>query len=628
MQFYRNYSANVLSDAHSDVLERGSANSPEVTEARGVRTINRPGELPEGYNERQRRRAPGMLFTVHRPNGERATVFRPDKPYSHNPKWKYEQIRKDRGGGNVLDVHPFCQPYIADHDVPVIFTEGTKKADALVSAFRKASQPVVVVGIVGVWNWVEDGCKPVADMYDIPLEGRSVTIAFDSDAMSKWQVQLATRRLAEHAEGRGARVFITYFADKPDGSKCGADDFFASGGTITELRLLTRRYDPGDFVRVRLESDERLRAGVEDLERRFWAEKWTGMGGHSDRDVYLMLIAAARQYGNVHPDGIRVEKAQGPLALEAKVSTRTLWKAINRLDKRGLIYQDNDGRKPDESGAFVLRASVSHYRTEKGIEDNVTASLQASYARDLHLRAPRLRWSQPRYTPRRGLVSDSRKVRQSQKPQPRPAIKRLGKIRGAIIDALDAAGGTLALREIAEILHKKRLRDIRRRNLPMLEETGIVSVAGDVVSLTDNWLEALQVQRQLGKEVEAEEIARRRHEIKSRAFHSRDKRQKAKPNAVSMAAVKLSRDKRRLYLCEHAGETAQDTPSDAELVAMRRRVERLEREGMARRFAEEAVYGRPPSEAGPEPMHPLACECHECSARAPRYARPYESVGA
>jgi hypothetical protein len=182
------------------------------------------------------------------------------------------------------------------------------------------------------------------------------------------------------------------------------------------------------------------------------------------------------------------------------------------------------------------------------------------------------------------------------------------------------------LREIAEILHKKRLRDIRRRNLPMLEETGIVSVAGDVVSLTDNWLEALQVQRQLGKEVEAEEIARRRHEIKSRAFHSRDKRKKAKPSAVSMAVVKLSRDKRRLYLCEHAGETAQDTPSDAELVAMRRRVERLEREGMARRFAEEAVYGRPPP--GPEPMHPLACECHECSARAARYARPYGSVGA
>src|SRR5215203_5965457 len=292
-------------------------------------------------------------------------------------------------------------------------------------------------------------------MCDISLEGRSVTNAFDSDAMSKWQVQLATRRLAEHAEGRGARVFITYFADKPDGSKCGADDFFASGGTITELRLLTRRYDPGDFVRVRLDSDERLRAGVEDLERRFWAEKWTGMGGHSDRDVYLMLIDAARQYGNVHPDGIRVEKAQGPLALEAKVSTRTLWKAINRLDERGLLYRDNEGRKPGKSGAFVLRASVSHNRTNNEAEDNLAASSDVSYAHDLHLRAPRLRWSQPKYTPRRGLVSGTRKVRQGAKAEPRPAIRRLGKIRGAILDALDAAVGTLTLQQLADALHRK-----------------------------------------------------------------------------------------------------------------------------------------------------------------------------
>src|SRR5215204_3019740 len=240
-----------------------------------------------------------MLFTVHRPNGERATVFRPDKPYSHNPKWKYEQIRKDRGGGNVLDVHPFCQPYIADHDVPVIFTEGTKKADALVSAFRKASQPVVVVGIVGVWNWVEDGCKPIADMYDIPLEGRSATIIFDSDAMSNWQVQLAARRLADHAKGRGASVYMTYLQDLPNGSKCGADDFFAQGGTLTELRLLTRRYDPRDFVLLRLARDESLRIGAEALGRRFWDEKWPGMGGATDRDVYLKLIEAAIEYGKV-----------------------------------------------------------------------------------------------------------------------------------------------------------------------------------------------------------------------------------------------------------------------------------------------------------------------------------------
>src|SRR5215211_6522979 len=412
MEFYPNGGSRTLSDSHRHTLEVGSAISPEAIEARGVWTIDRPSELPEGYNERQRRRAPGMLFQLHRPNGETATVFRPDTPYPDKPNWKYEQMPKSSGGGNCLDVHPWCQQYISDLSVPAIFCEGTKKADALVTAFRRAGIPVVVVCIVGVWNWVEDGCKPIADMFDIPLRGRSVTIIFDSDARRKWQVQLAEKRLAEHAAGRGASVYVTYLQDLPDGSKCGADDFFAQGGTLTELRLLTRRYDPRDFVLLRLTRDESLRAGVEDLERRFWDEKWCGMGGASDRDVYLKLIEAAMEYGKVHPDGIRVEWAQGPLALESKVSTRTLWKSLNRLEKRGLIYRDNEDRKPDECGAFVLRASVSHNRRQKATEDNVITSSEVSYARDLHLRAPRLRWSQPQYTPRRGLVTGTRKVRQ------------------------------------------------------------------------------------------------------------------------------------------------------------------------------------------------------------------------
>jgi hypothetical protein len=469
-------------------------------------------------------------------------------------------------------------------------------------------------------------------MYDIPLEGRRATVMFDSDAMSKWQVQLAAKRLAEHAEDRGARVYMTYLADLPDSSKCGADDHFAQGGTLTELRLLTRRYDPRDFVLIRLTRDESLRIGIEDLNRRFWDEKWSGMGGATDRDVYLKLIEAAMEYGKVHPDGIRVEKAQGPLALEAKVSTRTLWKAIKRLEERGRLYRDNEGRKAGKSGAFVLRASVSHNRGEKATEDNVTISSQVSYARDLHLRAPRLRWSQPKYTPKRGLVSDTRKVRQAPKLEARARIERLGKIRGTILDVLDDAGGSATLQEIAEALHRSRVRDIRRRNLPMLEDAGIIEVDGATVSLTEDWLEALEEQRRLGKEIEAEELARTRYKVKSRAYHRRNEAPKSRLSAVGLAAVRVSRQRRRAYLGAHGGGPAANTPSDAELVAMRRRVERLVREGMARRFAEQAVYGcatrsdppsGPPAEAGARKMprmvegvyvHGAVCECDWCAA--------------
>ena len=114
-------------------------------------------------------------------------------------------------------------------------------------------------------------------------------------------------------------------------------------------------------------------------------------------------------------------------------------------------------------------------------------------------------------------------VRKGVRRPPKDPIKRLGKIRGAIVDVLDAAGGTAILQEIADALHRARPRDLRRRNLPMLEETGIVVVEGDVLHLAEDWLERLEDQRELGKEVEADELAATRHKLKSRAFHNRHK---------------------------------------------------------------------------------------------------------
>jgi hypothetical protein len=418
--------------------------------------------------------------------------------------------------------------------------------------------------------------------------------------------------------------------------KTGVDDFLAAGHGIAELKMLARKFEAADVGRIRLSRDQKLRAAVEDLEHRFWAKEWKGMGGASARDVYLKLIETAKRHGKLVKDGIRIVKAQGPLAVEAKVSGRTLWKALNRLEEWDLIYRDNEGRKADKSGAFVLkataRANVSHKGGSNADEGKATKSLQECAPGDLHLRAPRLRWSQPKYTPKRGLVSGTRKVRQSPKLESRARIERLGKIRGAILDALDAAGGTLTLQQIAETLHRSRPRDLRRRNLPMLEDAGIITVDGDTVSLTDVWLEALEEQRRLGKEIEAEELARTRYKLKSLAYHSRNAAPKSEPSAVGLAAVRVSRDRRRAYLDAHAGDPTANTPSDAELVAMRRRVERLVREGMARRFAEKAAYGAAASSAarGDLPVEPGArkmprmvegvyvhgavCECEWCTA--------------
>jgi len=274
--------------------------------------------------------------------------------------------------------------------------------------------------------------------------------------------------------------------------------------------------------------DEKLRSAVEDLERRWWDEEWKGMGGHTERDVALKLIEAAAKSGTVHADGIRVKMSWGVLQVGAKVARRTLSRAIARLEKRDFLYRDNEGRKVGKSGAFVLRAKVDH---EGRGAAQVTPELQTCDRSSLPLRGvpdvTRLRWSQSKWTPKTGLVSGTRKVRESPKPEPRDRIERLGKVRGAVTDVVQVAGG-LSVPDLSEALHYKRPRDVRRRILPMLEEAGVIEVVDDVVRLAADWSERLEAARVAGGELEADGLAERNRKLNSRAYH-RHRHEAAKP---------------------------------------------------------------------------------------------------
>src|SRR5215211_793598 len=153
-----------LSDKHRHTHEVGSAIAPDILDSSGVHTITHGRQLPRSFCRRQRHRAPGALYEVHRPNGKKTWVFRPDEPDPENPGLKYEATCKKLGGpGNVLYVHPSQRHLLRDRRVAVIFVEGVKKALAVLSAARAAGVKVLVVGILGVWNWMANG-KPIADM--------------------------------------------------------------------------------------------------------------------------------------------------------------------------------------------------------------------------------------------------------------------------------------------------------------------------------------------------------------------------------------------------------------------------------------------------------------------------------
>ncbi len=540
MASYPKSTQRTLSDSHQKMLYEDSDISPDVAAARDYRTIRHRSEVPDDFASWQRRL--GLLVPTVSPSGTRGHQLRPDRPIKrkNGNAPKYET---PAGSRITLDVNPLMLEEVRAGDADLWLTEGCKKVDAL------TSRSLPTVGIIGVWNFAVPGSKstkPLPCWAHVRLQGRRVYVVYDADARTNPDVQEALRRLVAMLEKMGATVLVVYLPAVNGDGKAGVDDYLASeaGGTVAELRMMAGPYKPLDVGAERMIRDEKLRVDVEDLERRFWATEWKGMGGHSARDVYLRLIEAAKRSGKVHTDGIRVVKAQGPLALESKISGRTLWKALNRLTDRGLLYRDNEGRKADRTGAFVLRASVSHKGGRDAGEGKATTPLQACDPGDLHLRAPRQRWSSPsrKRQPRYGMVPGTRQVRSKPTREVRASdeelagVARLGKIRGAVLDALDVSGGTLALAELCEILHRKRPRDVRRRILPMLEEAGIIETAGDVITLAADWLDALERET----DQDADKKARRAYERRRDGFRAH----LAGVSAASLRAVEKSHEAR------------------------------------------------------------------------------------
>ena len=501
-----------LSDAHQKMLFEESGIDPAIETERGTFTAHRGKDVPQEHGWLPTK--PALVFPVHTLDGGIFCRLRLDNP------GRYPRYMQPKGHPNRLDVHPRQHERIRHAGDMRYITEGEKKVGAGVS------HGLLMVGLSGVWNGQKDN-ELIPDWFLLPLEGERYSITFDSDIASNPNVQMAADRQARLLREQGAEVFITLLPPAPDGGKQGLDDFFANGGTVQEIELLTMPYHEALVERVRLTRDQKLRAAIEALWRKWWETPWSGQGGHTDRDLAIKVIEAARKHGRVIGDDLRVVKAWGPLMVESKISSsRTMGKSITRLEGIGFFERDNKGRKADKPGAFVFRAvaraSVKQYGEGATLEE-ATVDLNGSAAPGtLHLRAPRLMWSAPKVKGRRGLVKGTRMVRQGVRSEPRPAVKRLGKTRGAILDALDAGGGILTLQEIADALHRKRARDLRRRSLPMLEEAGIITVEGDVVTLAEDWLDRLEDARELGGEIEAEEHSRRRYRDKSRAYHNRE----------------------------------------------------------------------------------------------------------
>ena len=181
-----------LSKEHEHELLDGSGISREFMAARGYYTATRRSEVPEVFPEWQRRL--GLVVPLHSPDGKTVGYqLKPKKPRSKGPRYE-----TPAGSRNVLDLNPLMLSALRNTAVPLWITEGAKKVDALASWGRCA------IGLSGVWNWLLKGGDPLPCWRHVPLQGRRVYIAFDSDWRTNPSVQRALARLVAFLEGQGA----------------------------------------------------------------------------------------------------------------------------------------------------------------------------------------------------------------------------------------------------------------------------------------------------------------------------------------------------------------------------------------------------------------------------------------
>jgi hypothetical protein len=536
------------------MLFEESGISPDVAAERGYRTVKRRAELEE-FPAWQRRL--GLYIPMYSPDGTtRGCQIRSAKPRS--AKLKYES---PQGSRVIVDVHPRVLEEVRHSNGDLWVVEGAKKADALLSRGAAA------VALTGVWMAHVPKSKPkrLLPCWDhVRLEGRRVFVAFDSDWRRKATVHDALEWFVGALQDRGADVRVAYLEDGQDGEKVGTDDYLVAGGTVAELKALCRTFERQNVARIRLSKDEKLRAAVGYLQRRWRENDWMGFvgagdkgnwqRGHTARDTLEALIRLAAEGGKVDERGVVVRVGLRRLSRLAAKSAPSVGHAAKHLEADGQleILPPEDRSKARKYRLLVPSAALysmeGRHAEGSGTEEGTRRCKGLRYPS-----APRLRWSSPATLGRlvRSVEGETGRMVTEAVGENifapgdyRPYSNRLGPHRGAVLDTLEASGGEMHLKDLCEKLHRKRPWDVRRRILKPLEEAGIIEMNGDVISLVSEWLPQLDERREADGEVEQAERQAKKHRRQSESYRLYLEREKHGTPKASTAAVQRSHELR------------------------------------------------------------------------------------
>jgi Domain of unknown function (DUF3854) len=154
------------------------------------------------------------------------------------------------GSSSILYVAPGTPlEWLSDPSVPLIITEGEKKALALAELFRWAGLDGVVIALQGVWNFrgtVGKATGPNGDRRDVKgtipdfdricWTNRIVMIIFDSNVESNPSVGAARQHLAWELKRRKAKVLLVNVPG--EGGINGIDDYIGAHSATAALGLI------------------------------------------------------------------------------------------------------------------------------------------------------------------------------------------------------------------------------------------------------------------------------------------------------------------------------------------------------------------------------------------------------
>ena len=169
----------------------------------------------------------GIMFFKMGKDGKRVPFqFRPDKPFESYDGKKRKYITPAGQHPGVYFPPTVNAGYWSDASKPIAITEGAKKA------LKLSQEGVPCIALAGVWMAHNAAYKRTSglwrlapDLIKLPWMGRSVTIYFDSDVVTKKEVEAAEKKLVLMLTTAGAIVHVARIPQAVGQAKDGIDDY-------------------------------------------------------------------------------------------------------------------------------------------------------------------------------------------------------------------------------------------------------------------------------------------------------------------------------------------------------------------------------------------------------------------